>query len=56
MLAVLQAIHRTALVPYPSWVYPPRGNRWDDLITIVAVLVIAAIVFVLWRKYRIPHT
>ena len=55
MVVVVQSIHRT-YVPYPTWIYPPRGSRWDDLITVAAVLAIAVIVFVLWRKYRIPRT
>jgi len=56
MLVLLQAIQRTISVPYPGWVTSPRGSRWDDLITVVAILTIAVIVFVLWRKYRIPRT
>ena len=55
MVVVLQAIHRIIHILYPTWVYPPRGSRWDDLITVAAVLAIAVIVFVLWRKYRIPR-
>jgi hypothetical protein len=56
MVALLQAVRRTVSVPYPQWVTPLRGARWDDLITVVAVFAIGFIAFVLWRKYRIPRT
>jgi hypothetical protein len=55
MLAVLQAVRKTVNVPYPQWVTPPDASRWDDLITVVAILAIGVIAFLLWRKYRLPR-
>lgn len=56
MLNVVRLVLRTTFVPYPSWVCPPKGSRWDDVITVVALVAGAIIVIVMWRKYRIPDS
>ena len=50
---ILGDVHRSVNVPYPSWYVPFQHSRWDNLITVLAVIAVAVVVAcVVWANRK----
>jgi len=52
----LADVHRSVSVPFPTWYIHFTHSRWENLITVLAVVAVAVVVAWVVRANRKPQT